>query len=134
MKKIVILSALVLFVLTSTLAAVAQEKPKSLPMQMYHVALVKKGPNWKSQNTQEGVDARMQVIENVRKAAKEGLVVTAGLVNDETDVEFIIILNVETKYEAISILESSPNYKNGMFAADLYSMFAPKGLVVHPQN
>jgi uncharacterized protein YciI len=115
MKKIVILSALVLFVLTSAVA-LAQENPKSQPMQMYHVVMVKKGPNWKSQNT------------------KEGLVITAGLVNDETDVDAIIILNVETKYEAIAILEASPHYKDGMYRADIYSLFAPKGLVMHPQN
>jgi uncharacterized protein YciI len=133
MKKIVILSALVLFVLTSAVA-LAQENPKSQPMQMYHVVMVKKGPNWKSQNTKEGMDARMDVIHAVQKGAKEGLVITAGLVNDETDVDAIIILNVETKYEAIAILEASPHYKDGMYRADIYSLFAPKGLVMHPQN
>jgi len=130
MKRFVILLAVALFMLSLTVPAVAQEKAKSVPMQMYHVIMVKNGPNWKSQATQEGVDARMQVISNIRKGAKEGLVVTAGLVNDETDVEFIIIVNVETKYEAIQIMESSPSYKSGMFKADIYSMFAPKGLVV----
>lgn len=137
MKRFAILLATVIFSLSLTMPVMAQSldktaKSKSLPMQMYHVAMVKKGPNWKSQGTQKGIDARMQAIENIKKGAKMGLIVTAGLVNDETDVEFIVIMKVETKYEALEILESSPGYKSGQYAADVYSMFAPKGLVVSP--
>jgi len=105
MKRLAILFPAALFLLSCALPVSAQEAPKSAPMQMYHVLLVKKGPEWKSQ-----------------------------LVNDETDVEFILILNVETKYEALQVLESAPNYKNGMYTADIYSMFAPKGLVIRPQE
>ncbi len=134
MKRLIASLATVVFVLSLALSAVAQEPAKSVSMQMYHVVALKQGPNWKSQGTEEGMDARMQVIDAVRKGAKSGMIVTAGLVNDETGVEFIIILNVETKTEAYKILEASPNYKNGMFAADIYSMFAPKGLVVEPKK
>lgn len=134
MKRLAILFPAVLFLLSCALPVSAQEAPKSAPMQMYHVLLVKKGPEWKSQNSQEGMDNRMALIQSVREGAEEGLIVTAGLVNDETDVEFILILNVETKYEALQVLESAPNYKNGMYTADIYSMFAPKGLVIRPQE
>lgn len=130
MKRITILTTAILFLIVSIMPAAAQDAPKSAPMQMYHVAMVKNGPNWKSQNTQEGMDIRMEIIANVKKAAKKGLVVSAGLVNDETDVEFIIILNVKNKYEAMDIMEMSPNVKNGMYKVDLYSWFAPQGLVL----
>ena len=130
MKRLLVLLATFAFVLSLSVSALAQEHQKSVPMQMYHVVMVKHGPNWKSQGSEEGMDARMRLIDAVRKGAKSGLIVSAGLVNDETDVEFIIIMNVETKTEAYKILQEAPNYKNGMFAADIYSMFAPKGLVV----
>jgi len=130
MKRTAILIATALFVLGSILPAMAQEGQKTAPMQMYHVAVLKKGPNWTSQHTEGGGDTRTQIIKAIRQGAKEGLVITAGLVNDETDAEFIIILNIETKYEALELLNKSPNYKNGMFTADIYSMFAPTGLVV----
>jgi hypothetical protein len=103
--------------------------PKKQVMQMYHIALARKGPNWKSQNTDEGMDLRMEIIQNIRKAAQAGLIVSAGLVNDETDVEFIIILDVETKTEAYNILMNAKNVKNGAYTPTIYSWFAPKGLV-----
>ena len=56
------------------------------------------------------------------------MIVSAGLVNDETDVEFIIILDVETKTEAYNILMQAKNVKNGQFTPVIYSYFAPKGL------
>jgi hypothetical protein len=131
MKRFAILTAALVFLLVGSIPVLAQDHPEpTVPMQMYHVALLKKGPDWKSQNTDDGMDNRMTLIKNVKKAAKTGLVVTAGLVNDETDVEFIIIFNLKNKYEALEIMEMAPNFKNGMYVADIYSMFAPKGLVV----
>ncbi len=130
MKRITILAITILFLIVSVMPAAAQEAPKSVPMQIYHVALIKHGPNWKSQNTQEGMDRRMEVIKQIKKGARNGVIVTAGLVNDETDVEFIIILNIKNKYEALDLLDNAPNHKNGMYKSDIFSMFAPKGLVI----
>lgn len=132
MKRSVML-LMILAILSSYGAALAQNPvdkvaPKKQVMQMYHIALVQKGPNWKSQNTPEGMDLRMEIIENIRKAAEAGLIVSAGLVNDETDVEFIIILDVETKTEAYNILMKAKNVKNGNYTPTIYSYFAPKGL------
>ncbi len=134
MKRFAILTATTLFVLGSTLPAMAQTAQKAPTMQMYHLAVVKKGENWISQNTQEGADIRMDIINNIRAAAKTGLVVTAGLVNDETDAEFIIIFNIKNKYEALELVEKAPNIKNGVYKVELYSMFAPTGLVVDPKK
>ena len=102
--------------------------PKKQVMQMYHIVMVQKGPNWKSQNSQEGMDVRMQVIEGIKKAAASGLITSAGLVNDETNVEFILILDVETKTEAYNIIMESKRVKDGFFTPLIYSYFGPKGL------
>lgn len=132
MKRTIILM-LALFVFATVGSALAQNPvdevaPKKQTMQMYHIALVKKGPNWKSQNSEEGMDIRMEVIEGIKKAAQSGLIISAGLVNDETPVEFILILDVETKTEAYNILQKAKNVSNGYFSVDIYSYFAPKGL------
>jgi hypothetical protein len=102
--------------------------PKKQVMQMYQIVMAQKGPNWKSQASEEGMDVRMRVIEGIRKAAQEGWIVSAGLVNDETPVEFILILDVETKTEAYQLINEAPNVKNGFFTPMIYSYFAPKGL------
>jgi hypothetical protein len=132
MKRTIILM-LALFVFTTVGSAFAENPvdkvaPKKQTMQMYHIAMVKKGPNWKSQNSEEGMDIRMDVIEGIKKAAQSGLIISAGLVNDETNVEFILILDVETKTEAYNLLQKAKNVSNGYFSVDIYSYFAPKGL------
>jgi hypothetical protein len=126
---------LMLFVFVVTGSAMAQEaegteKPKSAPMKMYHIVMAQKGPNWKSQNSEEGMDARMRVIEGLREGARQGVVISAGLVNDETNVEFIIILDVETKTEAYNLINAGKLVKNGFFTPLIYSYFAPDGLTV----
>ena len=132
MKRSIMLM-MILAILASYGAALAQNPvdqvaPKKQVMQMYHIAMLQKGPNWKSQNTEEGMDLRMEIIGNIRKAAESGLIVSAGLVNDETKVEFIIILDVETKTEAYNILMNSKHIKDGTYSTTIYSWFAPKGL------
>jgi hypothetical protein len=132
MKRIILLM-LVLFAFATVGSAFAENPvdkvaPKKQTMQMYHIAMAQKGPNWKSQSSQEGMDVRMEVIEGIKKGAQSGLVISAGLVNDETPVEFIIILDMETKTEAYNLLQKAKNVKNGFFSVMIYSYFAPKGL------
>jgi len=109
-------------------AKASKEMPKQ-EMQMYQIVLAKRGPNWKSQGSEGGMDVRMQVIQAVRDAAKDGLLVSAGLVSDETDVEFIFIFDIETKGEVFDLVMNSKNVKNGFFKAEIYSYFGPKGMV-----
>ena len=130
MKRIVSI-LLAVAVLAMALPVVAQEGAKEVPkqkMKMYHVVMAKKGPNWKSQASEEGMDVRMRIIENIRKAAAEGLIVSAGLVNDETDVEFILIFDIETKTEVYNLAQKAENIKNGYYSIESYSWFAPEGL------
>jgi hypothetical protein len=132
MKRSIML-LMILAILSSYGVALAQDPvnevaPKKQVMQMYHIVMVQKGPNWKSQNTDEGMDVRMQVIEGIRKAAQSGLIISAGLVNDETNVEFILIMDVETKTEAYNIIMEAKRVKDGFFTPLIYSYFAPKGL------
>ena len=126
---------LVLSILVPAAVALAQDAggEKEIPkqkMKMYQVVMIKKGPNWKSQASEEGMDVRMRVIEGVRQAAKEGLVVSAGLVNDETPVEFLIILDYETKTQAYNLLHEAELVKQGYYSLDIYSYFTSDGLMI----
>jgi len=127
MKRALLLTLIVTVVALFALPAVAADQPKQ-ELQMYHIVLVKEGPNWKSQGSEQGMDVRVRVIDGIRKHAKSGLIVSAGLVNDETDVEFIVIMNVETKTEAYNLIMKAPNVKNGFFTPVIYSYYGPKGL------
>jgi uncharacterized protein YciI len=127
MKRVLMSLALCAFLALPALAEHPTKETAATPsMHMYHVVLVKNGPNWTSMHTPEGRDIREQVVANVKKAAREGKIVSAGLVNDETDVEFIFVFDIENKYEVEELLSAAPNVKNGVFKAEVYSWFATK--------
>jgi hypothetical protein len=134
MKRAVLAAGILIVVAAAAVSnAEAQTATQSsYEFQMYQVVLLKHGPNWKPQHEAEGMDIRMNTIEAIKKGVQQGLVVTAGLVNDETDVEIIMIMNIETKTEALEIARKAPNLRNGFWTAEIYSWFAPKGLTVSP--
>ena len=77
MKRSIMLM-MILAILASYGMALAQNPvdevaPKKQVMQMYHIAMAQKGPNWKSQNSEEGMDIRMEVIEGIRKGSRSWL-------------------------------------------------------------
>ncbi len=127
MKRTLLVTLLLTVVTMFALPLQAEELPKQ-KLKMYHIVMAKKGPNWKSQGSEAGMDVRMQVIDGIRAAAKSGLLISAGLVNDETDVEFIFIFDIETKTEAYNLIMQANNVKNGFFTPEIYSYFAPEGL------
>ena len=83
MKRVAITAVLLLGLsaLVGT-TVMAQDTPPPPPptegMQMYHIVMMGHGPNWKSQGQKGGMDARIQAMENIKAAAREGLFITAG--------------------------------------------------------
>lgn len=118
-----IVTVAVLFVLPAVGADLPEQK-----LQTHHIVLVREGPNWKSQGLEQGMAVRTKVIDGIRKQADSGLVVSADLVDDETDAEFIVIMNDETKTEAYGPRMQAPNAKNGFFTPVIYFCCGPKGL------
>ncbi|HPF71922.1 MAG TPA: hypothetical protein PLQ13_14715 [Candidatus Krumholzibacteria bacterium] len=126
MKRTLMLLALVTLLAAASAALAQDAQPKGPEMHMYQLVLVRPGPNWQSMHTQEGQDFRMQVINNIKKAAKRGAVVSAGVVNDDSDVEFIFVLDIEDKYAAEALLNNAELVKNGVYKPEIYSWFATK--------
>ena len=116
--------------MTALLSGSALAQKQMGKMKMYQIVMAEQGPSWESQNSEKGMEVRLEVIAAIQAGAEAGVVISAGLVNDETDVEFIIILDVETKTEAHNIIYSSKHVKNGFFKPVIYSYFAPDGLTV----
>jgi hypothetical protein len=127
------LTFLVLIAFCLPVAAQAQASGKSkYEVQMYHIVVFKKGPNWKPFGTPE-LDVMMgKFVENLRKAEETGLLVAAGLVNDNTDVEMMFILNIENLYEAMELARNSMMVKNGQYTPVVHSWLGPKGLKPDP--
>ena len=135
MKRLICL-ATALVLLAGTIlpaAASAQAMGKSkYQFEMYHVVIVKQGPNWKPYGTEESMAVQEQMVAGVQQAADEGILVSGGLVQDGTDVELIFIFRIENYADALDIINSSPSIRSGFYRAEIYPWFAPKGLEPDP--
>jgi hypothetical protein len=122
-----LLAAVLLVALVAGLAP-AQEQGK-VEFANYYVVFAERGPTWRPQTDQRGMDVRMAVIENLEKALTENdEVIIAGLVNDESGAEFIMILETEDEMAMRERLQESRNVANGFFNLRIHSWRAPAGL------
>lgn len=94
----------------------------------YWVIYAEKGPKWKPQTDEQSMEMRMEVIENLGKLVKSGEIIIAGLVNDGSDAEFIMIVQTEDDSGLRKRLAGAKSVKSGLFSVRMHSWFAPKGL------
>ena len=122
----IVLTALVVMGLAAS-AFAETEQPK-VEFASYTVVFAGRGPNWKSQSDQEGMEVRMEVIENLKKAIKSGSVIIAGVVNDGSGAEFIAIVQTDDDAALRKTLGEAKNVANGFFKLTYHSWYAPAGL------
>jgi len=128
-----------LFVLSLALAAwafpAAAQKPEAPEpyqpgnparpvMHMYQVVLASRGPHWVPPDNLEGRDIRAEVIEAISRANTDETVTAYGMIDDDTDVEFMMVLDLPTKAEAEAIIKNAKGFKDGIFKAEIHSWFA----------
>jgi len=131
MKRLVL--AIVLIALCASLAvpAVAQTaKPAQVKYASYWVIYAERGPTWVPQTSPEGMEARMEVIEGLRTAYAEGDIIIAGLINDGTEAEFVIIMQTEDEMGLRERLSKGKYVANGFFELEIHSFHAPAGLTL----
>lgn len=108
--------------------ALAQGQTK-VEFANYYVVLAERGPTWQPQGDQRGMEVRMEVIEGLKKLlADNDEVIIAGLVNDESGAEFIMIVRTEDEMEMRKELQNAKNVANGFFNLRIHSWRAPAGL------
>ena len=131
MKRLVI--AIVLIALYAGLAvpAVAQTtEPAKVKFASYWVVYAERGPTWVPQASTGGMEVRMEVIEGLRKAYAEGDIIIAGLINDGSDAEFIVIMQTEDEMGLRERLNNGKYVANGFFKLEIHSFHAPAGLTL----
>jgi hypothetical protein len=119
-------AALALF---ATLPAAAQTGQIDVEFAEYFVVLAERGPTWTPQTDEKGWEVRMEVIEALKAAVLEQHdVIIAGLVDDASDAEFIMIVQTEDETALRQRLASYKNVANGFFSLNIHSWRAPAGL------
>ena len=130
-----ILAAFAIVLLAGTILpgpAAAQNPQTKYEFEMYHVAIISRGPNWQPYGTEEATAVQQSLMAGVRKLDESGTLVSGGIVNDETAVEMIFIFRTLKYNEVLVMFQKAPNVANGFYKADFFPWFAPKGLKLPP--
>ena len=130
MKRLVIACALAALCLPLALPAVAQMEPTKVQFAEYYVVFAERGPTWQPQTDERGMEVRMQVLEGLKGLLTEHAdkAIIAGLVNDGSGAEFILIVQTEDEMGMRKYLNDAPNVQNGFFNLRIHSFHGPAGL------
>ncbi len=129
MKRPVIALVLVALCLSLALPALAQTGSGKVKFGEYYVIFAERGPTWEPQTSEHGMEVRMQVLEGLKKLLLESEnLIIAGLVNDGSGAEFIMIVQTEDEMGMRRYLNDAPNVKNGFFNLKIHSFSGPDGL------
>jgi len=129
MKRLVLTSTLVALCLALVVPATAQTGSDKAEFASYYVVFAERGPTWTPQTDEKGMEVRMQVLENLKKLLLEShQLIIAGLVNDGSGAEFILIVQTEDEMAMRKYLNDAPNVANGFFNLKIHSWHAPAGL------
>jgi len=120
MKRIankIILGAVVLTSAVGLLSSTVAETPK---LRQFHMALLKKGPKWKTTPAAERNKIMQQHLANVLSMLDSEKAVIAGPMGDDTAVAGIFILRAQSAEEAKGWVDADPAVKSGLFAAEMH--------------
>ena len=133
MKCALSVSFLVALCLSIAQPVWAQEEPAKYEYGEYYVILADPGPNWKPQTDENAMATRVQILKNLESVVLEDdNVILAGLINDGSGAEFIMIVETADEMAMRKELNEAPNVKNGFFKLRIHSFSAPAGLKLVP--
>jgi uncharacterized protein len=95
----------------------AQEKQPEHKMVEFHMALLKRGPNYAAAMPK---DLQSQHIANVMTMLESGKAVIAGPLGDEGDIAGVLIFRAKSADEARAWAENDPAVKAGFFTAEMH--------------
>ncbi len=129
MMRLVLTVALAAICLGLVAPAAAQTGSEKVKFASYYVVFAERGPTWTPQTDEKGMEVRMQVLESLKKLLLESdELIIAGLVNDGSGAEFILIVQTEDEMAMRNDLNGAPNVANGFFNLKIHSWYAPAGL------
>jgi len=131
MKRLAAVAILAALCAGLALPAVAQQQTQ-FEYASYWIIYATRGPNWESQNSESGMEARMEIIEGLRDLYAKGEIIIAGLINDGSDAEFVIILQTEDEMGLRKRLQEGKYVSSGFFNVEVHAFHAPAGLKLEP--
>jgi uncharacterized protein YciI len=115
-----LVTAIILLVLTST-AVSSQQKPEPAHKLIeFHMALLKRGPNWTAAETPETKRMQQEHIDYVLAMLDSGKAVIAGPFTDGGEIGGVYVLRAASAAEAKAWAEADPSVKSGHRVAEMH--------------
>lgn len=119
MKQLLAASLLaLLFVAVPTMARAQDKKEPESKLIEFHVALLKRGPNYGADGMSK--DLQAEHVTSVMSLLESGKAVIAGPFGDDSDIAGILILRAKSAEEARGWAEKDPAVKAGVFVAEMH--------------
>lgn len=115
--RVLSLALPLVFLFSSAVAAQPKEENK---MVQFHMAILKKGPQWNTTKEVERNSILKQHVGNMIELLNSGKAVIAGPFNDDTDLAGIFIFRAASAEEAKSLLDTDPGVKAGLMVGEMH--------------
>ena len=100
-------------------AAAADRAAPQAPRQ-YWFGMIRQGPSWSAEQTEASAQLQREHLENIGRLVGEGKLVLAGpFDNGDGDERGLFIFDVETRAEAVALVQSDPAVQAGRLVVDL---------------
>lgn len=119
MKPVILASCLLLVAIAGP--TVAQEKAApAFKMVEFHMALIKRGPQWTDEKTPETTKVFAQHVAYVTSLLESGKTVIGGPLADDGEIRGLYVLRAKSASEAREWADADPAVKAGHFAVEMH--------------
>lgn len=143
MKKLLLSLALLLPLGSASLMAQTDKAAKPEPrefemkegdttyvMRRYVMVMLYRGKKANKYSKEESAKIQAGHMENIGKLAKEGKLLVAGPMGDDTDLRGIFILDCESVEEARTLVDTDPAVIAGKLRAEYHPWWTARGTVI----
>lgn len=99
-------------------------------MRRYVMVLLHRGKKANKYSKEESAKIQAGHMENIGRLAKEGKLLVAGPMGDDTDLRGIFILDCETIDEAKALVDTDPAVVAGKLRAEYHPWWTARGTVI----
>ena len=103
-----------------------------MELKTYYICLLRKGPAWTAKETPELEQLQARHVAHNVELMASGAKLTAGPVDDGSDIRGISIFCTATLEEARVLAEADPAVRVGRFVVELHPWMVPAGSLSDP--
>jgi uncharacterized protein len=101
-------------------------------MATYYVGILKRGPKWTAESTEETKKLQAGHMANIKKMAATGKLIVAGPFTDGGDLRGLFIFKADSIEDVKAMVAEDPAVQAGRLVVDMKPWMAAKGIKIDP--